>query len=171
MEYCAYSHQNSNNDVIVHHHVHPKSVSISSSAQPKINPKRPGYLGFITVDSWPASGMLHLRQILSGHPNDLPSFNTANWKIIIFNAKKHDKMVIFSSYFDITRGLNPIKSHETTIIPWFSFGFPMSRCGKIPCQMAPVGSQCHVSESIPLRPGCKKRHSDTERLDSSKHWE
>ena len=34
-------------------------------------------------------------------------------------------MAIFNSYFDITRGLKTIKSRETTVFLWFSYGFPM----------------------------------------------
>ena len=42
------------------------------------------------------------------------------------NGKTHElPMVIFNSYVGHDQRVNPIKSHETTVFPWFSYGFPL----------------------------------------------
>ena len=62
------------------------------------------------------------------YQNILPSGNIAieNYHLYPFIVDFPMKsMVIFHSYVGHYQRLNPMKSHETTIFLWFSYGFPL----------------------------------------------
>ena len=69
---------------------------------------------------------------------------TLLWKITMFNGKSPCSITVFHSYVRHYQRVNPIKSHQTTIFPWFSYGFPVNSCPQLQNRPVRMAFSCQV---------------------------